>query len=1100
MDPHTFRDIAIEDDVRDALQQDDKTPKKLQEAERTELSIAAKVHNGKIVPLTHQESLIYTYLPTKVRGFRFPFLVNGSFLTNAGREELHDDRKWNEWLMEQAGEKILDWLALLAETQAYSDQVLLLLPAHSALGGKLAQHFYRTFQQHAQQVAFVPGRSGELLKPHETLVDRTGLSEAKFISPEAVVEYFNSTAQGNNLGAGSFIRSSVLNPGSLNGLGAHFFELDDLESFIASKVFQEHHTPEQNYDLIKYFHRKARNDREWEHRSRSIPFIYAEGDELRPPEALCFPTMEYENEFGAGVTVLHKVVYKAVEKDVVIREWLGTLGVKEPSDDAYLENEILGNIATCVTKENHLNVVRFLFEQHRKGRLTSSHYERLKGIKLGTSSGELCVASSSYLSNCYEPRLRLEQVYRDGRYVSEEYIRGRELTSDWKSFLLRIGVAESLSLLKERTNRGGWSTPIPYQYWNLVYEVAKERSQNYHPHLVTPANSVTLSRIQFSEHARNPTFAKLFWEQVMAEIQPYTIDQEAQLHWGYYGSTWPVPNYVPWSFKNEAIFPTTAGECLLASDVFANHAEIKEVVEGVLPVFDCPLPITQDWLELIPFKTTLGLDDLLAVLEHMSNQPWSEIKDREHHDHRLGLVYGKLAKELERYSATERTRLETWGTSNKLLAKGGEYVVPRELYWIKSSMRISDGRTRTLHVPDSCRNVSGFEELLHILGVKVIDRFTLRAEDNREDDALKQRLKALMPFMALVASVRQDEELDKVLDRLSKRADGLKLYQCSALSLVFKVDGEDVHGEPMRCYRDGSSIHYTGSWSGKSIVYELVPELAKALGIPKLHMDLMRLLHSDPNEIAAFMEELGADVSVLPDEVRKVSHDALQQVVSIGSISERVEQDTEIARLLAEKNISLEQLRRLIEGIDSEDHGEDRLPGTVADLPKKDMEEHSIEARKLVRTKLESEGYRFTKGIGEHSLVNGVVKDDVEYPLVVKSYKNASSKLSINPNEWIQLSKPNAMFWVHRGNGRLEVLDLNGLLSSNAGFHVQFETATFGFDGLVRFAEAFRFVRNVRFQLDAPNFRMADALDEYRFNSRTDVKLTKGDDNDDLLG
>jgi hypothetical protein len=137
--------------------------------------------------------------------------------------------------------------------------------------------------------------------------------------------------------------------------------------------------------------------------------------------------------------------------------------------------------------------------------------------------------------------------------------------------------------------------------------------------------------------------------------------------------------------------------------------------------------------------------------------------------------------------------------------------------------------------------------------------------------------------------------------------------------------------------------------------------------------------------------------------------------------------------------------------------------------------------------------------MGENSVVNGVYKGDIEYPLVVKSYRSTSYKFNIRPNEWIQLSRRNAMFWVHRGNERLEVLNLEGLLRANSEFHVQFETEAFSFDALVKFAEVFRFVKNVHFQLDAPNFTIAKAFEEYKFDKREKGILEKGSDNQELL-
>ncbi|MCB0336805.1 MAG: hypothetical protein KDD62_10890, partial [Bdellovibrionales bacterium] len=638
------------------MAQDEKTPKKLQVAQQAELSFAARVGKGKIKPLAANESLIYTYLPTKVRKFGFPFLLNSSFLTNAGREELHDDRKWNEWLMEQAGEKIIEWLALLANTEAYSDQVLLLLPSGNSTGGNLANHFHQAFQQRAGHVAFIPGRNGKLLKANETLVDTTGLSEEAFISPEAVVAYFNNI-QGAAFDEGAFIRTSVREPHRLERLHAHFFELDDFEAFVTSEVFRMYHAPEQNYKLIKYLQSQARNSPEWTHRLRSIPFIYAKGKKLHPPGALCFPTMEYENEFGEGVTLLHKAVYEAVEKDIEVRQWLEEMGVKEPSDEAYLENEIIGNIGNCITPANYKKVTRFLFEKGKKGELSFRHYKVLHGLLLMTTDGSMAAAQNCFLSDQYEPLLKLEKVHRSGRYVTSGYIEHGDLVSEWKSFFLRIGVGENISIValvgSEHTTGG----LVPRAYFDAA-NAEDNASRRAYPHLFRGGNWIDFSKISFSEHATKHEFAMLFWEQVLRNIDSRSIATTAILEWGHFHSKERVQNYIPWSFRHEAIFPTSTGECLMASQVFVNQPEIVEIGGEILPVISCKEVITDNWLKLIPLRTKLELEDYLKVLGQLAKQAVAEDGFRRKSERKqIGLVYDKLAKELLGYSPDKREAL-----------------------------------------------------------------------------------------------------------------------------------------------------------------------------------------------------------------------------------------------------------------------------------------------------------------------------------------------------------------------------------------------------------------------------------------------------------
>jgi hypothetical protein len=93
----------------------------------TEISFAAKIEGNQIRELKEWESLIFTYLPTKVSDFKFPFLVNGSFLTNAAREGIHEDKIWNQWLFELITEKAFDWLVALTVSK-YKFQILHLLP------------------------------------------------------------------------------------------------------------------------------------------------------------------------------------------------------------------------------------------------------------------------------------------------------------------------------------------------------------------------------------------------------------------------------------------------------------------------------------------------------------------------------------------------------------------------------------------------------------------------------------------------------------------------------------------------------------------------------------------------------------------------------------------------------------------------------------------------------------------------------------------------------------------------------------------------------------------------------------------------------------
>ena len=94
------KQFPIPVNVQSEINADDKSPKKLKDATQAEMSFAIKLDKGKLIPIAKANRLIFTYLPTSIN-YNLPFLVNASFLTDAGRQHLHYDSFWNKWLFAQ---------------------------------------------------------------------------------------------------------------------------------------------------------------------------------------------------------------------------------------------------------------------------------------------------------------------------------------------------------------------------------------------------------------------------------------------------------------------------------------------------------------------------------------------------------------------------------------------------------------------------------------------------------------------------------------------------------------------------------------------------------------------------------------------------------------------------------------------------------------------------------------------------------------------------------------------------------------------------------------------------------------------------------------
>lgn len=856
----SFEKIPISTDTKVALQQDDKTPEKLKEAKFTEISFAAKIEEGKIKPLKKEESLIFTYLPTKVSDFEFPFLVNGSFITNAAREGLHEDRIWNQWLFKLVAEKILDWLEILASSK-FKFHILHLLPhKFNTVSNELKNSFDTSLDKAGKEKAFVPSKSLKLKKASELIIDKTGLSDLSFISPDTVIDYINKK-ENTTFKNDSFVNSKLQRTDKLRSFGSKFFDAENLESFFLSPIFKDNHQPSENFSLIEYFYTKANKDesREWNEKLKTIPFIYAKGKKLKSPQTVCFPSVTYETEFGDGVTVIHSEVYSKIENNSKIKNWLELLGVKEPSDTAYLENEIIGNIENCINKDNYLRVTRYLFNQHKKALLTDWHFEKLQDLKIFTTSKEFKPANECYLSDFYEPSLKLEKVNDVGKYVSETYKQPEDLISEWKTLFLKILISENISMIKIRTSTNS-NNGIESNYFIQVGTEAKQGHS--YPHLVGSSNSIILDKIRYSEFAKDYKFSKVFWQQAIKTIQIDAVNQYAFMPWGYYGSQESVKNYFFWSIENSGIFPSTTKECLTAKNLYINDKEITDIAGKYLPVFDYDEPLPDEWRTLLPFKDKLELSDYLTVLEKIAEQTEEDEILRKYNRKKIGLIYNKLASLLPNFSEEKKEVIKTWASENKLLSANGKFENTNELKWIKiDGFTTASEKLKIIQFPENCDiNSKIFEELISLFQVQIIDKFIPTFEKDKKDFEIKNKLQNILPYFVAIIEKKQYADFTKEFDRLFSIVTKSEFFNASEIKLSFKYQKETIEGASLNVFRDLNSFYFKGRWRSPITMFTLIPELSSLLEVTGLNDELRLLLQLDEAEIIEWLTGLGYDI------------------------------------------------------------------------------------------------------------------------------------------------------------------------------------------------------------------------------------------------
>ena len=837
------------------IKNDLRVPKKLRSASKTEISIAVQVKNGKIKSIKSENRLIFTYLPTSVN-YNFPFLVNASFVTDAGRQHIHEDLKWNTWLLNQIPIKLFEWLAELTDT-TFKSEILKLIPQKfTNISSKLEQSFNEGFDKALNKIAFLPNEKNKLLKVSNTIFDETDIS--KFLDPKMIVDFVNSN-KNTKYETSSFI--SKLEPVStLFSLGVQKFDIDDLIKFLESSIFTSNHKRKENFSLITFFKKQSdsffnKDERKnWNEKLRDTPFIFDNDKKLKSPKHIYFPSIEFSNTFSDDLSVIHPKTMVEIESNPEIKQWLDDLGVKEPSDISFIEKTIIDD-KDYVTKENAIAVGRYLFKAHQKGLINNLHYHRLKTIKILTKQNSLVNAINSYLSDFYEPKLEIEELYDNDFYVSEAYYKESELISEWKTFFIKIGVSQSI---EKKRIRDVWINEL--QSFGIDEDYVEEGVQgakNHPDYNEYPIHLIyDFTKISFIELAIQPSFSVIFWKELMNKYSPSDFDSTPNLPLGHYNGYHFLQDYNLWAIKNLAIFPSRNNRCYEAKNIFLNTEENIHLCGKYLPVLNYDGDIPEDWLNILDFKEHLNLEDYLSILSSI----WKE-KDKKllaENKQIINEIYEIISK---KYLSNTK-KLEDWAKSNKLLAKDGKtFFAPNKL----SVVTVEGFKDQNLALCDE-KNKKVID-LLNIFGVTIIDKVKPHISNSQtEIQDLKKQLNHILPLIAVVSVVESKilKDWETEYNSLKNKLKNIRFIETTEIWLSYGNDGDE---QKRSSWAEANDFYYVGNWYKPRVLDSLIKPVSKFLKIEYAKRHLYVLLSDNFKEGLEYIKEKFGEemINLIPD-------------------------------------------------------------------------------------------------------------------------------------------------------------------------------------------------------------------------------------------
>ncbi|MBE9232110.1 hypothetical protein IQ231_10535 [Cuspidothrix issatschenkoi LEGE 03284] len=856
--------LDVDQLTKNIMENDIRIPKKLRQSNKTEISFAVQLEDGKIKTADRENRLIFTYLPTSVN-YDFPFLVNASFLTDAGRQHLHEDLYWNIWLFQQIPIYLFRWLSELAKSK-YKNEILKLIPHRFPGHSQLKLSFNEGLNKAISEIAFIPNKQGDLLKVSDAIWDKTNISE--FINQNILIDYINIRRKK------SFSYQSLIpnfdNLSSLIRLGLTTFDIEHLADFFKSETFVIEHKVEENFSLIIFLFeqcQKGKNADEFKQKIQDIPFIFNQNSKLCNTVNLLFG----KHTKVTDEEVIHTDVLTQIKNSQQIYNWVSLIGVQEPTDSSFI-SLIIQEPDKFINLENAIDTIRFIFNAYKKNIITNEQFEELRKVSLLTKGGTLVSCENCYLSDFYNPDLMLEKKYSADVYVSEKYPEGKDEKTEWKAFFLKMKVKQNINKYQlDKRNISSLSVSFGKEYFDIndgyISKAFKQVGFGYGSH-----NQVSFVRsLSFLEQtANNQVFAKIFWENVIisGELDLTFFRQKTFLIYGigegYNSYITPInTTYFEWYIRNKECIPTTTGKCYKPENVFVNSTEINEIAGNYLPVFDCVHTISNELRDFFGFIPRLEFNHYLEILKNISNVTLLTLEKQKENKNKVKLIYGKLAS--MNLHSSEIEEIRNWGTKHKLLAQDGKtFLYSSEL----SIVTVKGFKAPNLAFWDE--NNKKVIELLKIFGVSVIDKIKPDISNPVKRQDLINKLMEILPLIVVVSieESKSKKYWGTEYSRLHDQLNSIVFFEASEIYLSY---GNAEDKQKSSSYSDGNNFYYVGKWNKPRVLDSLVEPLGKFLGIEYGERHLSVLLSDTFEEGIEYLKEKFGDnvIDLIPVELRK---------------------------------------------------------------------------------------------------------------------------------------------------------------------------------------------------------------------------------------
>ncbi len=852
--------LSVSDELRTSLFEERNIPAKLLEAENIELTFATQIDNTGIVTLDKRDRVLYSYLPTGETKYALPVLVNTSFLISANRESIHKDSKWNQWLFGSISYEIFKWISELVVSEI-SFEAYKLIPEETSFNDGLANAYNGGIKKAKENIAFILSREDKLIKISESMIDFTYLSEKNFIGEEPIKNFI---AKQNFNDKPIFFVKQCASWTKFKSLGVISFEWKDFKSFLNSSYFKDTHLIQNNFELIKHLKVCCKSEKikdVTEGLVRNLPFIWDHKNCINFPEQVCFPATEDENwdNIENELSFVHKDILVELLHDRETKNWLESIGVQEKTDVTYITQNVIPNADKYITKEKAITETQKFFSLYLKGDLKENIIKQLSEIKLLTSKNTLLRACDCYMSDFYNPRLKIEAILNIDMFVSQDYCANVRDKDEWKRFFKILGVQDGIRVerISEKLHK---SALIMQGYKEGFFNSDDLKFSPYYSTFTADEFSDIINLNLINHTEGNNKFSLLFWQDIIENSLFADVTQNTRAYWGYSGrggriSGNEVSNYLIWFIKNVKCIPTYTGKTFLASEVFLNKEEIKTIAGKYLPVFK-GVELSADWKAFFRFKSTLQLEDYLSILQQISFDITDDSHVKSENSERIQEIYFILLEDCINWSANDIEKVDNWIKINSLLNSKDTFTRCNDLYFfIDGNESIFQDLYMFIKLNAKNKNHRNLKQLLSYFKVTVLsqNQFKLVNSKNKPCVNLKRKLSSISPYY--IAWVENDESDDRIkhnLLQLQDRINNLEIYESEELKITYD---EMNFTKYVNLHFDNNTLFVTSPWNSNSVLLRLAEVLCTYFDLDGYSNKLDFLLRAENDEIQKYFSQ-----------------------------------------------------------------------------------------------------------------------------------------------------------------------------------------------------------------------------------------------------